>query len=403
MWSSNLSSVMAQRFRELVIPLITLALTKSPLVTGLVVLSQQLGTLLLAIPAGTWIEGKNKLRVVLISKMLSAAFLFIMAYLLFINQINSILIAFLLFMVGVCGLLSRTAFNVMIPRVTGRENLVNAHTSLEAADAISTLLGPVLAGVILAKLGSSTTLFFCGVLMVISMLFLIRMNYSENKREANTNDKDMKKKLQSFWETSLEGVKYLYNNHSQKVCTISICILSFSTTYVVLTVVIHAQKTLELDPGRIGILMSFAGVGNILGVILHRWVQRVSWIRVLSILLLISGIGVMLIGISSNYWVACFGMMLFDGCLSMAFIVQVSVHQGITPDSALSRVKSSTYVIGGVFGVLGTFLSGAIPQFFSTGFALLMGGLILTIPAAFIISNNDNVTKMNQVKPLEFK
>lgn len=63
MWGSEFLSILNGRFKELLIPLVVLGQTSSPLVTALVALSQQLGTVLFAIPIGTWVETKNKVRI----------------------------------------------------------------------------------------------------------------------------------------------------------------------------------------------------------------------------------------------------------------------------------------------------------------------------------------------------
>ena len=113
MWLSNLLSILNGRFRELVIPLIVLGLTNSPLVTGMVALSQQLGTVLLAIPIGTWVEKKNKARVARTCHLIYGIGIFILAYLITLEQLNVAIIACVLFFMGIISLISGTAFSTM--------------------------------------------------------------------------------------------------------------------------------------------------------------------------------------------------------------------------------------------------------------------------------------------------
>ncbi|WP_345239342.1 MFS transporter [Pontibacillus salipaludis] len=403
MWASNLSSILGGRFKELAIPLIVLSLTKSPFITGLVALSQQLGSILLAVPMGTWIEGKNKRTIAVFSKLFSFIIVFFLSLLLFSNQINSLLIASLLFLAGVSGLASRTAFNAMIPSVSGRDKLVNAHTSLEAADAIATLIGPLIGGILIARYGASMTMAICSLFILLSMIWMWRVKFTEDVGASPSKENQDREKMRSFAEKSKEGFKYLVDNEFQFISTVTICVLSFSTSFVVLTVIIHGKNTLNLDPDSIGFLLACAGIGNIAGVLLLKWMNQLSWIPTLAVLLAISGAGTLLLSISYNYWLSCFGMILFDGALSMAFVVQASVHQGITPDGALSRVRSSTYVLGGIFAMLGSFLSGAIPAFATTNAALVVGALVLMIPAIYIYSLKKRSVPMNQVEPISLK
>ncbi|GAF13074.1 hypothetical protein JCM19045_2291 [Bacillus sp. JCM 19045] len=80
LWFHNITKILNERFRELIIPIVVLGLTQSPLATALVMLSQQLGAILLAIPVGTWVENKNLLKVARTSQFLYACLVFLLAY-----------------------------------------------------------------------------------------------------------------------------------------------------------------------------------------------------------------------------------------------------------------------------------------------------------------------------------
>lgn len=403
MWFSNLTSILDGRFRELVIPLLVLGLTNSPLATGLVALSQQLGAIIFAIPVGTWIEPKNKLKVILISKILISILLFILSYLIFLNQANSIIIAFLLFIIGILGLVNRTAFTVIIPKVSGRDKLINAHTSLEGADALSTTIGPVIGGILLTKAGADTTILVCGFLALISMGIMLNLKIEEEIAVKETKEGAVKERVQTFLAQSKEGIAFLFNNSSQLVSTLVICSLSFSTIFIELTIIIHANSSLGLSPFLTGIILAFAGIGNLIGVVIMKYFKNTSWMHFLLILLMVSACGVLLIGFSTNLMLICFGMLVFDGALSMAFIVQATVHQGITPDNALARVRSSSYVIGGIFAMLGSFLAGVVPQFFSTNIAFMLGFCFLIIPALIVTRYKKESTSLTKLVPIPIK
>lgn len=399
MWLSNLLAILNGRFRELVIPLIVLGLTNSPLATGLVALSQRLGTVLFPIPIGTWVEKKNKVRVAGTCHLIYGIGIFLLAYLITLEQINAALIAFILFLMGILALISSTAFSTMIPNIAGREKLLEAHTSLEAADAIATLIGPAIGGFLLAKTGSSITLSICAVLSLLSAIFisLIRNKEKEIQKSKNCSVKD---KTTNFIRQSLDGLKYLIANPQQLTNTIAISSLGFSTIFIVLTVLFHARISLNFSEELIGILLSSAGVGNIIGVLIMKWFKNRNWLLLLCSLLFISSFGVFVILVTNNFIIMCLGMAIFDGALSMAFVVQVAVHQGITPNEFLSRVKSATYVIGGLFTMLGTFLAGAIPEFSSARIALGIGVLVLAIPALYMLRFRKFSVKLSQVETI---
>ncbi|WP_100012871.1 MFS transporter [Lentibacillus sediminis] len=400
MWTSNFISILNGRFRELIIPLIVLGLTGSPLVTGLVALSQQLGAVLFAIPVGTWLEKKNKKKVATVCHFLYGLGTFLLAFFITQDKVHPAIIAFILFILGVIALITRTAFSTMVPRVAGREKLLEAHTSLEASDAISTLIGPAIGGILLASAGAGITMALCGFLSIFSMIFIFIVKYREDKSISAKETGAIKKKVSNFFSESTEGVGYLFANPSQLICTLVMCSLGFSTVFIVLTVLFHARISLNFSEEYIGIILSSAGVGNIVGIFLMRWLKETNWLLTLVILLLVSSLGVLTMLMANGLLIICLGMMLFDGALSMAFVVQGAVHQGITPDEYLSRVRSATYVISGIFSMLGTFLAGVIPEFLSGKFALGFGVAMLALPAVYIIKFRKQGVKLNQIEPI---
>lgn len=399
MWLSNLLSILNGRFRELVIPLIVLGLTNSPLVTGLVALSQQLGTVLLAIPIGTWVEKKNKVRVARICHIIYGIGIFTLAYLIILEQLNVAVITFVLFFMGIVSLISGTAFSAMIPSVAGRKKLLEAHTSLEAADAIVTLIGPAIGGFLLAKTGSFITLSICATLSLLSALFISLVRNREIQPQQSI-EMATKEKKANFFRQTVDGLKYLIVNTQQLINTIVLSTLGFSTIFIVLTVLLHARISLNFSEELIGILLSSAGIGNIIGVLIMKWFKNRNWLLLLCSLLIISSFGVFVIFSTENFILMCLGMIIFDGALSMAFVVQVSVHQGITPNNYLARVKSATYVIGGLSTMLGTFLAGAIPEFSSSRIALGIGVFVLAIPALYLLKFRKLGVKLSKIKTI---
>jgi MFS family permease len=397
MWLSDLVSVLNGRLRELVIPLIVLGLTNSPLVTSLVVLSQQLGTIIFAIPIGTLIEHRNKVKIATICNFVYAICIFLLTYFIASGQFSSSLIALLLFLMGIVALVSRTAFSAMIPKVAGRDKLIEAHTSLEAADAFSTLVGPTIGGILLAYSGQNFTLVICGVLSIISMLFISRVKYHENITHTKTSS--IKKRSRIFIDQTYEGISHLFSNSQQKISILVMCSLSFSTVFFVLTIIFHAKISLNLTEELIGILLSCSGVGNIIGVLIMKWFKNANWLLFLVVLLIISSSGILLITLFKNYLLLCLGMLIFDGALSMAFIVQASVHQGFTPDGLLTRIRSATYVISGIFAALGTLLAGLIPEYWSSEIALLIGVLFLVGPIIYILKHYHISGKLSEIEP----
>lgn len=398
LWFHNISKILSERFRELIIPIIILGLTRSPFMTSLVLLFQEMSSMLFSIPIGTWMEKKNPVLISSICNLIYAILLFLLAYLLSIDVTSLFVIGSILFSMGLMGLMLHIALSAMVPKVAGRKRLLSANNLLEAADAIVTFIGPALGGMLLAKYGPSITLTICGSLLLISMLFISLVKYRNICEEPNNKPLKGKQKLQRFMRESQEGVKYLYANGSQIVSTISALVLGFSTSFIVLSVIIHSKSTLHFSEEYIGILLSCAGIGNIVGVLIMNKFKHTNWLYFLSTLMIISSFGILCL-LSNLFIFMCAGMIIFDGALSMAFVVQITVQQGITPDHLIARVRSAIYVLGGIATLLATLLSGLISEW-NSGVALVFGMLVLFVSGLFILKFKKHGVATDGISPI---
>ena len=173
------------------------------------------------------------------------------------------------------------------------------------------------------------TLSICATLSLLSALFISLVRNKEIQSQ-QSNDMTIKDERTNFFRQTVDGLKYLTANTQQLINTIVLSTLGFSTVFIVLTVLFHARISLNLSEELIGILLSSAGIGNIIGVLIMKWFKNWNWLLFLCSLLILSSFGVFVIFATENFIIMCLGMIIFDGALSMAFVVQVSVHQGIT-------------------------------------------------------------------------
>ncbi|WP_077596292.1 MFS transporter [Oceanobacillus kimchii] len=393
----SISNILSNRFRELILPIIVLGLSGSPLLTSFVLLSQRISSILFSIPLGTWVEKRNLVLISTICNLIYAMLLFLLACLITIEDSSLGIIGIILFLMGFVELMLRITLAAMVPKIVSRDRLLSANNLLEAADAIVTFIGPALGGVILATYGPSITLVICGILILFCMIIISLVKY----RNENINQKvimNRKEKLKNFINEAREGVDYLYANDSQIVSTISAVVLGFTTVFIELTIIIHAKTALHFTETSIGILLSCAGIGNIIGVLIMPRFKRINWLYLLSSLLMISSLGILLLT-SHQFIIMCIGMVIFDGALSMAFVVQITVQQGITPDQLIARVRSAIIVLSGVATIMGTLLSGLISEW-DSNLALILGFIVLLLCGIFILKYKQQGVTMNKIQPI---
>ncbi|WP_349409344.1 MFS transporter [Pseudalkalibacillus sp. SCS-8] len=375
LWLGQLVSIFGGRFSDLVIPWVVLQVTDSPLKAAIVAISTQIAPLLFSLPAGVWIENRSKKKIAMLSEMIRTIMMTLLVVVILFGEFNLLVICSILFVTSLAGLFFRISLNALLPGITGRKRLVDAHNYLEAADAVSTLIGPILAGFLLSAIGAAATLGIDAFTFLLSFASIGLLKLGEKSFSKSKERKiDKKQSLQD----GLEGVKLLFSTKIQRFISFNHSVLNFSTHAVTLLVVITAKQELGLSAFQTGILLSGAGIGNLIAIFVMARLKEAHWNKLYGSIMLCSGMGVFLIAISSTMWGAFVGMILFDGALSMAFVVNGAARQTVTTNQFLARISSGGILLSGIVVILANGFAGLISEGFNPILGLLFcAGLLL--------------------------
>jgi MFS family permease len=169
-------------------------LTHSTALLGAVAFSQQIPILLLALPAGGFVDRSNRHRVVIVTQtlaLLQAAFL---ATLAFRGNINVPQILILGTLIGVIGAFDMPARQSFLIEMVNREDLMNAIALNSSMFNAARMIGPAIAGFIVAKWGEAFCFLFNALsyVAVLISLLLMRVPHAPvtNKQSLTTDIMD---------------------------------------------------------------------------------------------------------------------------------------------------------------------------------------------------------------------
>ncbi|WP_027963719.1 MFS transporter [Halalkalibacillus halophilus] len=396
LWFGQLATIFGNRFSEIAIPLIVLQLTGSPWHAALVVVCSQLAPLFLSLPASSWIENQRKRSVALLSEAIS--FMTMVALVLFVvtDQLTIWMLAGSLLILGASGLFFRISFGAMVPGVVGRNNLVKAHNSFEGADAVSTLFGPTLAGIVLSAYGVAAVLSIDATTYLISFLGILFLSYKEKKKVD-----PIKKTYMQSYVGSLANIKLLFKNEYQRFTSSHMGILNFTTTAVTLTVIIYTNQTLGMSEWQTGLVLSAAGAGNLVGVFILQKVQDKPWRLLYAFLMAVSGFGLVLLLSTDLLLLLMLGMFLFDGALSMAFVVNGSARQAITPNHYLARIGGGGMLLAGTVAIIGNLFAGSVSEWVGPQIAIGICAALLFLGCLITVRFKNGNKSVNELEPIE--
>ncbi|WP_026688921.1 MFS transporter [Alteribacter aurantiacus] len=397
MWVGQLATIFGNRFSEIAIPLIVLQLTGSPWHAALVVVCSQVAPLVLSLPVSNWIENKKKRNVALFAEAVSFMTMSALVVLVFLDMLTIWTLAGSLLVLGAAGLFFRISFGVMVPGVVGRQNLMKAHNSFEGADAVSTLIGPFLAGAVLTFYGIGAVLSVDAFTYLVSFLGILLLSYKEPVKKKQTNKSERKTNG-----TSIKNITYLFKNEYQRFISFNHGKLNFTTTAVTLTVIIYTSQTLGLSEWQTGLVLSAAGAGNLVGVFLLQRVSFVQWRYLFGILMGVSGAGIVFLLSTETLPFLMLGMFLFDGALSMAFVVNGSARQAVTPDHYLARIGGGGILIAGLVAIMGNLFAGGISEWIGPQIALGLCALLLFVGSIRSLRFRKGNVSVRELKPMDF-
>lgn len=366
---------------------LVLKLTGSPLALGVASTLQFLPMLFLTLFGGVLADRLPKQRTLLITQ--SIALLQAVLYGLLIAT-GSIQLWHIYIMAAIAGLIAavddpvREAFVV---EMVGRSEIANA----VALNAISfngaRMVGPAIAGLILATVGVPAVMLLNAVsfLAVIVALLKIDRQALFARPPAATG---------SVFANLREGFEYIRSTPQVMWVMIPIAfVATFGFNFIIMLPLL-SRYVIRLDDAGFGLLQTFVGLGSILagaGVI---WLQTPSLRRLLGAGL-IYGLLLAITGFVTNLAVAGILLILLGG-LSVVFSTTSStLLQNAAPNALRGRVMSFS-----VFFYMGTkpisaFLVGALSDRAGTSIAILTVGILCVVGAiaGFFYYQRTNLTE----------
>jgi MFS family permease len=270
---------------------------------------------------------------------------------------------------------SRQSFYV---EMVGEEHVRNAVSLNSAAFTGSRVIGPAVAGALIAAVGIATCFLIDGLSYVAVLVALAAMRPSElHPQRRTTRERGH----------LVAGLRYVWNTDDlRRPLVVMAVVFTVSFNFAVF-VPLLAERTFGGDAGTFGVLSALAGVGSFLGAIVMASRVAEPRMRDLASWAVAAGIGLVLPGLAPTLWIAGLTMVPM-GFTIMAFMITGNTMLQLTSrPEARGRVMAlygmvflgSTPIGAPIAGVIGEHL-GARAGFVLSG--LVAGALGVAVLAA---------------------
>jgi hypothetical protein len=271
-----------------------------------------------------------------------------------------------------------------------QDQITDANGLLFAAQAIASVAGPALAGLVSGLWGPSAAVGVDAASFLVSAagLMLIRLRPTAPVPDEAAGGAQRSGGGRRLLQDLLEGVRFLWHKPVLRALTVALTIVLFFTTGVNDLIVYDVEHGLRHSDGAVGAVMAAGTVGTFLGSALVARVRRRAgfggaWIGGTAL----GGLAISGLGVAGNLPVLAVLAAAAQMCIAVGGIASMSLRQEITPGHLLGRVTAAFWTVHNALGPVGAALLTAAAAGHGAGPILVGSGLAVTLTAlAAIVS-----------------
>ena len=354
-------------------------LTGSAFLLGVVGFAGQIPTFLLAPVAGVWVDRLNRRQVLVVTQFLAMLQTFALAILALTHRINIHEIIWLSAFQGAINAFDmpgRQAF--LVEMVGDKQDLGNAIALNSSMVNMARLVGPSLAGVVIAISSEGYCFLIDGIsyLAVIASLVAMRLHTAAIQRTTDSVLMQLK-----------EGWTYVSRFAPIRTILLLFAIVSLMGWPFTVLMPVFAGTILHGGPHTLGFLMGAVGVGALISAIslaVRRTVLGLG--KMIPISTAAFGAGLILFGMSRTLWLSLLLMLVCGFGLMQQMAAANTIIQTIVEESKRGRVMSFYTVAFVGMAPFGSLLAGTLADAIGAPRTVMVSGACCVLGAAWFAS-----------------
>jgi MFS family permease len=354
-------------------------LTGSAWLLGIVGFASRIPTFVLGPFAGVWVDRWDRHRTLVVTQILSMLQSFALAGLALARIITIREIIWLGLAQGVINAFdmpARQAF--VIQMVEDRADLGNAIALNSSMVNVARLLGPSIAGVVIAAVGEGYCFLIDGFSYLAVIASLLAMSISAvQPRSAE----------KAIWHELKEGWNYVTHFVPIRSILLLLALISLVGMQYTVLMPIFAAQVLHGGAHTLGFLMGASGVGAIAGAMFLATRKNVLGLgRLVPLAAAIFGAGLIALGLSRFLWLSLALMLFVGGAMMTQMAASNTILQTIVQDDKRGRVMSFYSMAFLGMAPFGSLLAGALANRIGAPRTVMISGTICIAGAGWFAS-----------------
>jgi MFS family permease len=361
-------------------------LTHSAFLLGIVSFAGQIPTFLLAPFAGVWIDRLNRRNVLVVTQILAMLQSLALAVLTLTHHINIHEIIFLSAAQGTINAFDMPARqSFIVEMVEDRRDLGNAIAMNSSMVNLARLVGPSLAGAVIALAGEGYCFLIDGLsyIAVIGSLIAMRLKPAVIKRSSDSMLAQLK-----------EGWTYVSGFVPIRTILSLFAVVSLMGWPFTVLMPIFAGTILKGGPHTLGFLMGAMGIGALLSALSLAIRKSVLGLgKMIPISSALFGAGLIAFGLSRVFWLSLILMFVCGFGLMQQMAASNTIIQTIVEENKRGRVMSFYTVAFVGMAPFGSLLSGALAHAIGAPYTVMLSGVCCLAGAAWFATQLSSIRK----------
>jgi MFS transporter, DHA3 family, macrolide efflux protein len=374
LWLGQVISAVGDYFYFLAVPILINKLTGSTAAISLaMIFGFALPQLLFGLPAGVLVDRWDRRRVMIVTDVARAAL--VLGGLL-VHSAQTVWILYVVgFMVSVASRLFFPARSALIPLLVKEDELLAANGLSQLTETASLLIGPALAGFMIAWWGEGVAFVADSISFLVSAVAIwsIGAVKSESRHAAEQTKS-------ALWGELREGLRFLFGQPILRGIVLSLSVVHLGIGAINVLWVPLLSRNYGVGPEGIGIVDSLQGVGMALGSLTVGWLAaRFAKASMGAVGLVIIGLMLGLTGVAPSF-VFIIGFTFVLGlALAPVEAALTTLMQLGTPDRTRGRVSSAFGTFGSLAGIVSMAAAGGAAELFGIPAVYLACGALVML------------------------
>ena len=383
LWGAQTISQFGSQISVVALPLVAIVVLEArPFEVAALGAVEMLPFLLIALPAGVWVDRLPRKPILVLGDLGRAVALATVPLAYALDALTMWQLYAVGFAVGVATVFFDVAYQSYLPSLVTRAQLVEGNSKLEVSRSAGQLGGPGVGGLLVAAITAPYAVLADALSFAWSGLLLARIRRRE-ERPVPREKPSMRREV-------VEGLRYIVGDPRWRAIAAYVAVVNFFFSVAFSIFLVYAVRELEWSAALIGFVLALGNIGALVGAVAaSRVSSRLGIGRTIVLSGVLSGMPVLLIPLAPKdsaiafiltaQIIVGFGIILYN-------VTAISLMQALTPQRLLGRMNASRrWIVWGTIP-LGNVVGGVLAETIGLRATIVIGAIGASLCFVFLLA-----------------